>query len=171
LKGAAYIPERLLGEINIMHLLIACAITLAFAIFLDRSRVRASGLLFVLKDYVRRISQRAMLRRLIYTIGILLFVLAAWQAVGFDWAFIALGGDAMLYLEIVAIVYLVAVRGYSQQITRIVVRAITRSRDSITALRSRSRDRKTLRRNSSSDDRGDDEAEPATVIAFVFSVA
>ena len=78
----------------------------------------------MLKDYVRQVSQRAMLRRLIYTIGILLFVLAAWQAVGFDWAFIALGGDAMLYLEIVSIVYLVAVRGYIQRIASIVVSAI-----------------------------------------------
>src|SRR5437868_12038554 len=103
-----------------MHLLIACAITLTFAISLDRSRIRANGLLFVLKDYVRQVSQWAMLKRFIYTIGILLFVLAAWQAVGFDWAFIALGGDAMLYLEIVSIVYLVAVRGYFQKITRMI---------------------------------------------------
>jgi hypothetical protein len=154
-----------------MHLLVACAITLAFAISLDRSRIRASGLLFVLKDYVRQVFQRAMLRRLIYTIGILLFVWAAWQAVGFDWAFIALGGDAMLYLEIVSIAYLVAVRGSFQQVTRIVVRASTKSRDSITARRSRSRDRKTLRQNSSSGDRGDDDAEPAMVLAFAFSVA
>ena len=54
--------------------------------------------------------------RVIYAIDILFFVLAAWQAVGFDWAFVALGGDAMLYLEIVSVIYLMALRGFTQQI-------------------------------------------------------
>src|SRR5579859_3040870 len=155
-----------------MHLLIACAITLAFAIFLDRSRIRATGLHVVLKDYARQIFQRMTLKRVIYTIGILLFVLAAWQAVGVDWAFVALGGDAMLYLEIVSVIYLMALRGFTQQIAKTVLRTVVgRGRASIMALRSRSRERRSLRRNSSSGDRGDDEPGPEMGIAFALSAA
>jgi hypothetical protein len=152
-----------------MHLLMACAVTLAFAIFLDRSRVRANGLLFVLKDYVGQIFRRAMLKRVIFAIGILLFVLAAWQAVGFDWAFVALGGDAMLYVEIVSTIYLVAVRGHVHQIAR-VVKAITEvSQKSIRSRRSRSRDRRSQRHNPSSGGGSDDHAGPRMAGAFAFS--
>ena len=155
-----------------MHLLIACAITLVFVIVLERSRIRASGLLVVLKDYAWQVFQRMSLKRVIYIIGILLFVLAAWQAVGFDWAFVALGGDAMLYLEIVSVIYLMALRGFTQQIAKTVLREVVgRGRASLTALRSRSRGRRSLRRHSSSGDRGDEEPEPEMEIAFALSAA
>jgi hypothetical protein len=153
-----------------MHLFIACAAALVLAVFLDRSRVRENGLLFVFKDYVRRAFNKVTLRRVIYTIGILLFVLAAWRALGFDWAFIAIGGDTLLYLEIVSTVYLVAARGYIQSIAGIAVRAIIEKRQKILQYRrSRSRDRRSLRHNSSTGGESDDDAGPAMVDAFAFS--
>ena len=152
-----------------MHLLMACAATLAFAIFIDRSRVRENGLLFVFKDYIGQVSRRVTLKRGIYTIGILLFVLAAWQAVGFDWAFVALGGDAMLYLEIVSTVYLVAVRGHIHQIARVVRTIVEVSHKGVRSRRPRSRDRRSQRHNSSSGGESDYHAEPAMAGAFAFS--
>jgi len=151
-----------------MHLLIVCAALLAFAIFLDRSRVKENGLLFVLKDYVGRAFRWMTLRRVIYFIGILIFVFAAWQAVGIDWAAIAIGGDAMLYLEIVSAAYFMAARGYIRQTITPVVRAIAgRIQESIPSFRSRSRDRRGQRHTSSNSDDGD--AEPPIFGAFAFS--
>ena len=150
-----------------MHLLIVCAAFLAFAIFLDRSRVKANGLLFVLEDYVRRTFRWVTLKRIIYVIGIVIFVIGAWQAVGIDWAFIAIGGDAMLYLEIVSAIYFVAARGYARQIITPVVTAITgKIRKNILSLRSRSRGRKAIRHISPSSDDGDAEHPILGVFAF-----
>jgi hypothetical protein len=170
IQYAAQMVERLLEGWISMHLLICCTVVLAFAIFLDRSRVKASGLLFVLKDYVRQVHDRAILKRIIYTIGILLFVLALWQLLGVDWAFISIGADVILYLELLSAVYLVAARGHIQQTTRLAVRAsagvIQRS---MASLRSRRRDRRSPRHNASSGDSSDGDAEPAVFEAFAFS--
>jgi hypothetical protein len=153
-----------------MHLLISCAVIIAVAVFFDRARVRANGLLFVLKDYFWKISRRVTFKRVIYTIGIVLFVLAAWRVIGIDWAFISIGADTVLYLEIASTVYLVAARGYIKQTSRLVVKAIAgKLRRSTASLRSRNRDRRSLRHNSSSGGENDDDADPAMVEAFAFS--
>ena len=153
-----------------MHLLAALALALAIALFLDRSRIRASGLSFVLKDYARQISHRVTIRRIVYVIGILLFVYGIWQLLGIDVAAFSVGAETMMYLEIVSTVYLIAARGTIRQATAIAARTIAGvMRKSIASLRSRRRDRRSPRHYSSHDDGSDGDGEAASRGAFAFA--
>lgn len=149
-----------------MHLLIACAALLVFVVLFDLPRVKANGLLFVLRNYVEQASRRVTVKRVIYTIGVLLFVMAAWQAVGLDWAFVAVGGDVMLYLEIASTIYLMAFRGHIHQVARLAKAKIILTCKNMQSRLPRSRDRREPRRHSSADGDSESDAVPARIVAL-----